>query len=408
MQKQGFMNKNAIDSKTAGKRNEKLVIELLRKEGGLSQVQICDSTGLGSSTISYIVGRLREKELIIEQAGHSTKRGAKPILININPAGQFVIGTEINLSYIFVGLFNFTEQLVDNIRISLDLDHSVENVINLLEVNVKGILDKNNIAKNKLAGIGITLSGSVSKEGLVQLSGPLGWKNVPLKKLLSCKFNCPVDVYTTKVRLLAEMNAAPVLSSNNIIYINVANGVGSTVIIDGRLIQGSTNRCGEFGHIVIDSNGPLCGCGQKGCLEAYISGPAIAKKIEEDIEAGKRTTLAELVNNQMSPENTANKLKQAIECDDAYALKIRDFIAERLSCASAMLINLFDPDILILAGYICQMCPDYFVEHIKSRFQSDVYDQDSRNIEVINTRVGQQALISGVAAAVLQEQFKLD
>jgi len=223
------MNKNAIDSKTAGQRNEKLVIELLRDSGALSQAQICEITCLGSSTISYIVGRLREKGLIIEQPGQSAKRGAKPTFIDINPAGQFVIGAEINPSYIFIGLFDFTAQLIDSIKVPLGSDHSVENVTGLLEVNTKGILSKNDISKSKLTGIGITLSGSVSKEGLVQLSSPLGWKKVPLKKLLSCKFKCPVDVYTTKVRLLAEMNTAPALSSKNIIYLNVANGVGTVI-----------------------------------------------------------------------------------------------------------------------------------------------------------------------------------
>ena len=171
---------------------------------------------------------------------------------------------------------------------------------------------------------------------------------------------------------------------------------------------GSTNRCGELGHVVIDPEGPLCGCGQRGCLEAHISGPAIAKKIKDDIAAGTISVLAKLITSQDTPEDNAEKLKQAIENNDAYAIGIRGFIADRLSRSAAMAINFFDPDSLILAGYVCEMCADYFAECIKSRFKSDVYDQSSRNIEVVFARAGQQALISGVAAAVLQEQFKLE
>ena len=399
------MNKNATDSKTAGQKNEKLVIELLRSSGALSQARICESTGLGSSTISYIVGRLREKDLIIEQPGQSTKRGAKPILIDINPAGQFIIGTEINPSYLFVGLFDFTGQLVDNIKIPLDSNHSVENVIHLLEVNTKGILSKNDIPNGKLIGIGITLSGSVSKEGLVQLSSPLGWKNVPLKKLLSCKFECPVDVYTTKVRLLAEMNIEPALSSDNILYFNIANGVGSTVILDGRLIHGSTNRCGELGHIVIDPNGPLCGCGQKGCLESHISGPAIAAKIRNDIASGTETILSGQVDSADIPEEVIKKWSMAVRQGDKYALSIRDFIADKLSGSAVIAINLYDPDIIILAGYISDTNTDYFAEAIRKRFASDVYDESSRNIEIVPARAKEQALIRGVAVAILQKEF---
>ncbi len=399
------MDITAIDSKNAGLRNEKQVIDLIRREGGLSQSQICKKTGLGSSTITYIVGRLRGKGLIVEKPGQSKKRGAKPVLIDINPSGQFIIGTEINPSYLLIGLFDFNCGLIDHIKVSANLDHSVENVVHLLEVNIKGLLSKNDILHDKVVGIGITLSGSISSEGNVQLSSPLGWKNVPLKELLTQKFDCPVDIYTTKVRLLAEMNAHPSLSSKNIVYLNIANGVGMTSMIDGQLIHGSTNRCGELGHVVIDPEGPLCGCSQRGCLEAHISGPAIAKMIKNDIAAGTNSVLAESITSQDMPEDIAEKLKQAIEGNDSYAIGIREFIADRLGRSAAMAINLFDPDVLILAGYVSEICTAYFVEGIESRFESDVYDQSSRNIMVICARSGQQALVRGVAAAVLQEQF---
>ncbi|MHC4257663.1 MAG: ROK family transcriptional regulator [Planctomycetota bacterium] len=402
------MDITADDSKNAGVRNERLVIDLLRDQGPLSQAMICTITGLGSSTISYIVRRLREKGLILEKVGHSTRRGAKPVLIDINSTGQFIIGTEINPSYLLIGLFDFNANLVDDIKLSLKLDHSVEKVVHLLEVNVKGLLSKNDIASDKLVGVGVTLSGSISSEGKVQLSSPLGWRNVSLKENLSQIFHCSVDIYTTKVRLLAEMDVQPPLLSKNIVYLNVANGVGSTVLVDGKIIHGATNRCGELGHVVIDPEGPLCGCGQQGCLEAHISGPAIMKKIKDDIAAGKNSALAELINSQDTPEDNVKKLKQAVESKDPYAIEIREFIADRLSRSAAMAINLFDPDSLILAGYVSEMCPDYFAEHINHRFESDVYDQSSRNIQVISARAGQQALINGVAAAVLQEQFKVE
>ncbi|MDD5459478.1 MAG: ROK family transcriptional regulator [Phycisphaerae bacterium] len=402
------MSTNAIDSKTAGERNEKLVIELLREHKTLSQARICVKTGLGSSTISYIVGRLRDKGLIFEQTGQSSKRGAKPVLIAINAAALFVVGTEINPSYLLTGIFNFKNELIDQVRISLDTDHSVQKVVHLLEINIKGLLGKNEISDDKLIGIGITLSGSISSQGVVQLSSPLGWKNVPLKELLSEKFGCPISIYTTKVRLLAEINAEPALQSKNIVYFNVANGVGATVVVDGRLLHGSTNRCGELGHIVIDPNGPVCGCGQQGCLEAHISGLAIAKKIKHDIENGTNSILAELTNQQDVPEDIVENLKQAIEKGDDYAVRLRDFIADKLSRSVAIAINLYDPDIIILAGYVNEIASDYFVEHIRNRFSTDVFDESFRKIEIISARAGQHALLRGVAAAVLQEQFKIE
>ncbi len=401
------MNKNAIDSKLAGQRNERLVIELLKGQRALSQTQICEMTGLGSSTISYIVGRLRDKLLIVERPGKSTKRGAKPTVIEINPEGQFVIGTEINPSFILTGIFDFNAKLVDSIKIPLDTDRSAENVVQLLEVNIKGLLGKNDIPTDKLIGIGITLSGSISKDGVVELSSPLSWKNVPLKELLSPKFDCSVDIFTTKVRLLAEMNAEPALSSDNIIYLNIANGVGTTVIVDGKLVRGSTNRGGELGHIVIDPNGPVCGCGQRGCLETHISGPALAAKIRADILNGLETILSEQLENANIPEEVIKKWATAVEQGDKYALDIREFIAEKLSSSAALAINLYDPDTIILAGYISDTNTEFFAEAIKKKFATNVYDESSRSIEIISARVKEQALIRGVVAAVMQKEFEI-
>ena len=151
---------------------------------------------------------------------------------------------------------------------------------------------------------------------------------------------------------------------------------------------------------------PVCGCGQTGCLEAHISGPAIAKKIKHDIENGTQSLLAELILEQDTPEIVAEKLKLAIEKNDQYALRLRDFVADKLSQSAAIAINLYDPEIIILAGYINQIGDGYFPQNIRNRFATDVFDNCSRKIEIISARAGQQALLRGVAAAVLQEQFE--
>jgi predicted NBD/HSP70 family sugar kinase len=133
------------------------------------------------------------------------------------------------------------------------------------------LLNEHNLSPEYILGAGVTLSGSVSSGGIVHLSSPLGWKDVPLRQMLSEHFEFPIALYSNRVRLLAEIAADPELASKNILYLNVANGVGSTVYMNGRLVYGATGRYGEIGHNVIDANGPLCGCGHRGCLEAHIA-----------------------------------------------------------------------------------------------------------------------------------------
>ncbi|HOM61398.1 MAG TPA: ROK family transcriptional regulator [Anaerohalosphaeraceae bacterium] len=396
------MDKTAINSRTAGRRNEKIVLSLLAGHGPLSQSRICEMTNLGSSTVSTIVSRLREKQWIQETPLPSGRRGAKPVLIRLNPQGGHLVAVEINPHTVRIGLFNFHCELTDQISIPIGTNHSVENVLRLLEINIRGLVSKADIQPDKILGIGVTLSGSITPDGIVELSSPLGWKMVPLRRLLEERLDWPIELYSTKVRLLAEIRSQPSLQSKNIIYFNIADGVGSTFLIDGRLISGATRRSGEIGHITILPNGPQCGCGHRGCLEALISGPALLKKMLLETADLGETDFRRRLAAVRSPEQALEELAEAVRSRNPYALSVRNFIADHLCYAAAAAVNLFDPDVLILAGYVNQPFADYFTQRLYEYFPDHVYDFASRHIEILPARAGKGALIQGAAAALFQ------
>lgn len=401
------MKSNTIDSKNAGLRNEKLVLQIIRQHGELSQSHICKLTGLGSSTVSYITGRLREKNLILERTGQSNNRGAKPVILSINPEGRFIISISINPSHVVVGLFDFTCRLKEKIDVALDGDNSVQNVCSVAEITAHGLLGKYKISEQDLLGIGVVLSGTISPEGVVKLSSPLGWKDVALKEILSEKFQCDTAIYSTRVRFLAEIRVDPELVSKSALYLNVADGVGGTLFADGRIIDGATGRFAELGHIVVDSNGPLCGCGHKGCLEAFVSGPAIAKKIRADIDSGIDSSLTSQITADDIAEDVVSKWGQAIVRGDSYSMKVRENVAAHLSRIAAMAIDCFDPQVVVLAGYVLNQSIDYFATAIKARLGTDVYDNQSRKIEITQAKAGKDVLINAVATAILQDAVAL-
>jgi len=397
------MAESRIDSKGAGLANEKLVLNLLRQHTQLSQAQICELANLSSSTASYIVARLREKDLITETQGQSIKRGAKPVFLSINPKGQFTVGVEINPSSLFIGLFDFNCQLIEKIKVLLDTDRSPENICGKLEINLRGLLSKHNIGYSKVSGIGVALSGSISKDGVVELSSPLSWKAVPLKEMLNARLNIPVAVCTTRVRLLAESSIEYEMDYSNVLYLNIADGVGSHAIIDGNLLHGSTNRAGEIGHIIALPQGPKCGCGNNGCLEALISGPALAKKILQDIKQGQKTALKDTVNPDDLPEVIISKWGRAIQEKDEYSITLCSFAAEHFSKIAASAINCYDPDIVILAGYVSKQCFESLEKAIRDKMATDVYDNTARNIQIKPAAVGAEALVIGAAKTAFQQ-----
>ena len=401
------MRSNTIDSKNAGLRNEKLVLQIIRQHGELSQSHICKLTGLGSSTVSYITGRLREKNLILERTGQSNNRGAKPVILSINPEGRFIISISINPSHVVVGLFDFTCRLKEKIDVALDGDNSVQNVCSVAEITAHGLLGKYKISEQDLLGIGVVLSGTISPEGVVKLSSPLGWKDVALKEILSEKFQCDTAIYSTRVRFLAEIRVDPELVSKSVLYLNVADGVGGTLFADGRIIDGATGRFAELGHIVVDSNGPLCGCGHRGCLEAFVSGPAIAKKIRADIDSGIDSSLTSQISEEDIAEDVVSKWGQAIARGDSYSMRVRESVAAHLSRIAAVAIDCFDPQVVVLAGYVLNQSIDYFATAIKARLCTDVYDNQSRKIEITQAKAGKDVLINAVATAILQDAVAL-
>jgi predicted NBD/HSP70 family sugar kinase len=399
------MKNTPMDSRLAGQRNEQLILSLLREHGPLSQTQLCNMINLGSSTASSIVSRLRDKELVIETRGQSDRRGPKPVLLKINPCVWYVVGIEINPSYVFMGLFDFTATLRETRKSPLSTDHSVEHVLEVIKQTFPSLTALCGGNNGKLLGIGVTVSGSISADGVVQLSSPLGWEQVPLKELMERRLSRTVSVHSTRVRLMAEITQQPQLQSRSILYLNVANGVGATVYMNGQLITGTTGRYGEIGHIIVQPDGPRCGCGHQGCLEAMISGRAIAERIRKDVNEGAKTMLTEWMSrtDDKVPEEIVTLWGRAVGQQDPYALEIRDFIAGYLSRAAAMSINAFDPDTVILAGYVCRQCPEYFAQSIRNAMNEQVYDSPRRDIRVMVARCGEEALITGVAMAMLQD-----
>ncbi len=401
------MTTNPIDSKNAGIRNEKLILSLLHQHDELSQAELRKLTGLNSSTASYIVGRLRDKDLIIEERGTSKRRGAKPVLIKINPNGQHIVGTEININHILIGLFDSKCKLLDTIKIPLGKNHLPNNVLNTLEVNLRGLLSKNDITFDNILGISVALSGSISKSGEIILSSTMGWKNIKLKSILEDRLNCPIHVFSTRVRLFAECNISNTPLPKNILYINVANGVGATVTLNDQILYGASNRACELGHFVMEPNGPICGCGNKGCLEALISGPAIASTIKDAINNNITTSLSANITTTNSTEEVIASWHDACQSKDAFSIKLRNNVAEHLSRAVSIAVNCYDPEIVILAGYVSQVASSYFINEISKRLETDAYDFKSRSIQIIPAQAGEETLVRGGALAILKNYLKV-
>ena len=400
------MKPTPIDSKNAGLRNERFVLSLLAQHGELSQAQLCDLAELSSSTASYIVGRLREKGLITEKRGESVKRGAKPVIVSIHPRGQLVAGVEVSLHGVCIGLFDFHCEPIESIRVPIGEDHSPRAVANLIEINLRGLLGKHRVDEEKLVGIGVTMSGTMTTDGVILRSKSMGWKDVPFREMLQKRFRTPIRVYTTRVRVFAEISRLPTVAAKNLVHLNFGDSVGASMSVDGQLVLGANNRAGEIAHAVLDPNGPECTCGQRGCIEALASGPALVARIKADLANGTQSILSQMIAPDDAPETIFGHLCEATQQNDEYSLGFREYLAEQIGRVVGLTVNCFDPDVVVLDGYVCTQCPDHLIKSINQRFTADLRNGYTREVTIVPARSGDQALVRGVATAVLRNSME--
>ncbi|HZM27319.1 MAG TPA: ROK family protein [Gemmatimonadales bacterium] len=207
------------------------------------------------------------------------------------------------------------------------------------------------IPKAEFIGAGVGAPGPLdTKRGVVLLTPNLGWVNLPLRDLVQQGISLPTAIDNdANCAVLGECWMGAGRGALNVIGITIGTGIGGGIVIDGRLYHGSSDSAGEIGHTTVEVNGRRCKCGNYGCLEAYASGPAIALRAVEAIEAGQPSRLPEYVNGALG-KITAQTVYQAAHDGDELADEVVGDTAKFLGAGIANMINIFNPEIVVVFG----------------------------------------------------------
>ena len=189
-----------------------------------------------------------------------------------------------------------------------------------------------------------------TKSGIVLLTPNLGWVDFPLRDRLATGLGLPVVIDNdANCAVLGEWWSGAARGSRDAIGFTIGTGIGGGIVIDGRLYHGASDCAGEVGHMTIDSNGRRCGCGNYGCLEAYASGPAIAQRAVEALEAGAESSLRGFADGDLSAI-TAQTVYEAAHEGDELARELVHDTAEFLGIGIANLVNIFNPEVVVICG----------------------------------------------------------
>ena len=386
--------------------NRSLVLNLIKNKSPVSRADISKITKLTRSTVSNIVEYLIKKDLIKEIGLTSSGVGRKAILLELNSKAYYSIGIDLGTLHTTVAITDLLGRVETRIEYPTDCQQDKDKVIEKLIAAIHNIINNFGIKRKKIAGIGVAAPGLIDKKGTMLITPNFGWKDTPLRDILKKEFHIPVFVdNNVNTMALAEFEFGKGQGVKNFVFINVGMGIGAGVVINGELFHGKSNCTGEIGHTTVDYNGPKCSCGNNGCLEVMASGPAIAKRAIKAIKEGEKSLISKLVNydlNQVSAEIVATAANQG----DKLGRSIMEETGEYLGTGVANIINLFNPELVIIGGGVAQ-AGDLIFKPLKKAVQKRAFSVSAEVAKIIPVSLGKDCTVIGAAALVLKEMFKI-
>ena len=316
---------------------------------------------------------------------------------------DLLIGVDLGGTKILAGVFGPGLKLIQSNKLSTKSERGFDAVIERIARCVRDAVDEADLSIKQVRGIGIGAPGAVDPEsGEVIFAPNLQWKGVPLKKALEKALDIPVfvendcNICTLGVHE-SELKGKP----RNMIGIFLGTGVGGGLILDGRLYGGFNRTAGELGHMVIQVGGPKCGCGNNGCFEALASRTAIFREIQRAVKEGGRTVLTEMLGDNLADLKSGD-LRKALRKGDKLVENVIESAAEYTGVAVANLINIFNPEVVVVGGGVIDALEDEMMSIIVETAMDYAMPGTTRGIEIVATQLGDFAGITG--GAVLARQ----
>ena len=314
-------------------------------------------------------------------------------------AKKYSIGVDVGGTNIKIALVDKTGSIVYSDTVPTRAEMGYEYTINNMKKAISDLIAQTKVAKEDISGIGFGFPGQIDCDNGVVLLAPNipGWVNVPIAKIIEKEFSIPVKVDNdVRCAALAELNYGAGKGTQNLICITVGTGIGSGLIINGKIVRGAKNVAGEIGHIKLQMHdGPLCGCGDTGCLEAFASGPAIVAMAQEYILGGKSTKYRELANPDITPYIVAEAAKQG----DVVAKRIFEIIGEYIGIGLVSVINLLNPEKIVIGGGVADAGELLFAP-IRRTIEQRAMPIQAKSVQVVHAELGNTAGVIGASLLI--------
>lgn len=382
--------------------NKSQVLNTIREKNPIFRAEISRLTDLSIPTVMKITEGFISKGLVVEGETAKSSSGKPPKLLRFVDNYKYIIGIDIGTTNITTILVNLAADIIVSYQEPTDRDKGFNKITSQVIKSINYIIENSNVDFSSILGIGIGMPGLISpKDHKISLSPDLGWKDKDLLSEIKTNFNLPVRIdNVTRSMAMGELYFGYGHDIKDFVCINLGYGIGSAIVMDGKLYYGSTGASGELGHIaVVNEGGPQCSCGNYGCLEALASANAIASKAKYAILNGAFSTISSITNNNLDKID-AKIVFEAAGAGDILANSIIHETISYLGMAVGSVINFLDPSLIILEGGVSQagsaLLDPLFVEVSKHIFPG-------KEIRIVVSKLGKYAASIGASTLLLNE-----
>lgn len=392
-----------FDKYVMAQMNKKMILNMIIQKGPINRAEIARLAGLSVPTVMKITDEFSQSRLIRTIGKRESTGGRQPELIEINKEEYLSVGLDVGRNRLKVVVMNLAGEIEFKSAIptgdTLPPEVAIYRMISL----VHEILAKMGEHKRNILGIGIGMPGLLDPNtGLVNFSPDFGWEHVDLLKRFEQEFPFQVIIENAnRVMALGERWFGAGRRTDDFLCVNLGHGIGSALVFDGEIYHGNSGTSGEIGHITLEKDGPLCECGNHGCLEALASGRAIARSALELIDRGNGKGILKLAGGSKERVEAETVFLAAME-GDSEAEAILEHAIEYLGIAIAGVVNLFDPELIIFEGGLMKSS-GYLLPKLKESIRSHQMRLAGRKVQFLKGSLGDDITAVGAATLLLQD-----
>ncbi len=398
-----------------GSYNQTVILDAIRRAGGLSRVEIAQLTGLTAQTVGNVSRRLLRDGLIQETGSVIVGPGQPRRIMALRAEGGFSVGVHLDPAVMTFVVLDLEGSVVAHAKARTPSGADPSQVIDVIVAEVGGLMDHPAVRRDRVLGVGIATPGPIDLSAGIVIDPPMlpRWQGVLLRDAVSRSTGLSVlldkDVIAGVVgevwmhhgdvdRVIDVDDGDP---RGDVAFIYYGTGVGSGIVVNGDIVRGKESSAGNIGHITVDDSGAVCTCGRRGCLGALVTPPALVlEAIERGVLEPPGVPVDEKADME-SVEGPFRRLAQLADNGHPEARAVLHGAAERIARAIVVMANLLDMDRFVFGGPFWEPIAGHVLDPIRAAVASSAALVPRRPMRLSTTRIGEDVIALGAACLVL-------